>query len=65
MARASTRTVNRGETITANAERQRSFYAAPTLRADATDAPERAQMKRPSAAAPAGSIAAIEIVLGF
>jgi hypothetical protein len=62
MARASTRTVNRGENA-ASMERQRAV--APSVRADATDAPERAAVKRPASAVPAGSIAAIELMLGF
>jgi hypothetical protein len=65
MARASTRIVNRGESVAVTTERSRAHYAAPTLRADATDAPERAAVKRPTSSAPAGSIAAIEFVLGF
>jgi hypothetical protein len=57
--------VNRGESVAVTTERSRAHYAAPTLRADATDAPERAAVKRPTSSAPAGSIAAIEFVLGF
>lgn len=64
MARASTRTVNRGESV-ASADRGRAHHATPSPRADATDAPERAAVKRPASTAPAGSIAALEVVLGF
>jgi len=65
MARASTRITNRSDSGAAISERARTHYAAPSLRADATDAPERAAMRRAPAAAPAGSIAAIELALGF
>lgn len=64
MARASTRTVNRGDSA-ATADRARARQAPPAPRADATDAPERAAVKRPATTAPAGSIAALEVVLGF
>lgn len=65
MARTATRTPNRGESSAGNADRSRLYYTAPTPRADATDAPERGVTKRQAGMAPAGSIAAIELVLGF
>jgi hypothetical protein len=65
MARASTRNLNRGDAVVVTTDRARAHYTAPTLRVDVADAPERAAVKRPTDAAPAGSIAAIEFVLGF
>lgn len=57
----------RAESATQAAERgSRAHHVGAAQRADATDAPQRPAVRRPGAdKAPTGSIAALELALGF